>query len=188
MNKRHFVCQINNLKLSKSNYCNNNRLHRYWWPPYMSRETQITSGERLYSTFFLCAITNIDWNVFEINLNHSRFPWRYRKNTFLSLIASAQVTIYSSDDDRRYSTVALKEKMQKIVLFIEAPRLPFDLPFNIGDLFMNRCAIDEEANFEILKIFKLEYSHFDHHFGNLDSPKFRKRAGINIDKGLGLML
>ena len=78
--------------------------------------------------------------------------------------------------------------MQKIVLFIEAPRLPNDFPFNIGDLYMNRFAIDEEANFEILKIFKLEYSHFDLHFGNLDCPKFRKRAGINIDKGLGLML
>ena len=82
--------------------------------------------------------------------------------------------------------------MQKLVLFIETPRLPYDFPSNIGDLFMNRFAIDEEANFEILKIFKLEYSYFDFRSGNLDCPKFRQRyrknTGINIDKGLGLML
>ena len=82
--------------------------------------------------------------------------------------------------------------MQKIILFIEAPRFPHDFPSNIGDLFMNRFAIDEEANFEILKIFKLEYSYFDFQYGNLDRPEFRqryrKRTGINLDKGLGLFL
>ena len=46
--------------------------------------------------------------------------------------------------------------MQKIVLFIE----PFDdawkTPLKIGNLFMNRFAVDEDAASEILKIFELE--------------------------------
>ena len=82
--------------------------------------------------------------------------------------------------------------MQKIVLFIETPRLPYDFPSNIGNLFMNRFAIDEEANYEILKIFKLEYSYVDFHIGNLDRPQFRQRykkmTGNDIEKGMGLML
>ena len=46
--------------------------------------------------------------------------------------------------------------MQKFALFIE----PFDeawfTPLKIGNLFMNRFAVDEDAAFEILKIFELE--------------------------------
>ena len=45
--------------------------------------------------------------------------------------------------------------MQKIILFIE----PYDEKFytfaKIGDLFMNRFAIDEDASCEILKRFEL---------------------------------
>ena len=46
--------------------------------------------------------------------------------------------------------------MRKIVLFIE----PFDeawfTPLNIGNLFTNRFAVEEDAAFEVLKIFELE--------------------------------
>ena len=46
--------------------------------------------------------------------------------------------------------------MQKIVLFIE----PFDkawlTPLKIGNLFMNKFAIDEDAAYEVLGIFELE--------------------------------
>ena len=45
--------------------------------------------------------------------------------------------------------------MQKIVLFIETNDHPFFTPFKAGHLFMNRCSIEEEANFEIVKIFEL---------------------------------
>ena len=48
--------------------------------------------------------------------------------------------------------------MQKIVLFIE----PFDdvwsTPLKIGNLFVNRFAIEEDAASEVLKIFELEKS------------------------------
>ena len=46
--------------------------------------------------------------------------------------------------------------MQKIVLFIEPSEYGFASPSKIGNLFTNRFAIDEDAAFEILKIFELE--------------------------------
>ena len=65
--------------------------------------------------------------------------------------------------------------MYKIVLFIEPSDDAFNMSFKIGYLFMNRFAIDEEATFEILKIFELakssskmsdprrrEYDNFEH--------------------------
>ena len=75
--------------------------------------------------------------------------------------------------------------MHKIVLFIEETRDRYECPSKIADSIMNRFAIDEEAQFEILKIFKIEYSCFDFFFGNLDKPEFRQK--LNIDKGLDLM-
>ena len=46
--------------------------------------------------------------------------------------------------------------MQKIVLFIEPSGNAFETPLKIGNLFMNRFAVDEDAASEILKIFELE--------------------------------
>ena len=45
--------------------------------------------------------------------------------------------------------------MQKIVLFIEPSDDAFQIPVKSGYLFMNRFGIEEEANFEIVKIFEL---------------------------------
>ena len=47
---------------------------------------------------------------------------------------------------------------QKIVLFIEPAAGPWHKPSKIANLFMNRFAIDEDANHEILKIYHLEYT------------------------------
>ena len=46
--------------------------------------------------------------------------------------------------------------MQKIVLFIEPAVKAWRRPSQIGNLFMNRFAIDEDAKHEILKIYHLE--------------------------------
>ena len=46
---------------------------------------------------------------------------------------------------------------QKIVLFIEPAEDACEKPFKIGNLFVNRFAIDEDAKNEILKIYELEY-------------------------------
>ena len=45
--------------------------------------------------------------------------------------------------------------MQKIILFVEPNDDLFITPAKIGDLFMNRFAIDENASCEILKGFEL---------------------------------
>ena len=50
---------------------------------------------------------------------------------------------------------------QKIVLFIEPAARPYDKPSKIGNLFMNRFAIEEDAKSEILKIYLMEYSFYD---------------------------
>ena len=46
--------------------------------------------------------------------------------------------------------------MQKIVLLIEPSDDSFETPLKIGNLFMNRFAVEEDAASEILKIFELE--------------------------------
>ena len=48
--------------------------------------------------------------------------------------------------------------MHKIIFFIEPPYHEFHTPSKIANMFMNRCAIDEDASFEILKIFELSKS------------------------------
>ena len=45
--------------------------------------------------------------------------------------------------------------MQKIILFVEPIHGTFSTPAKIGDIFMNRFAIDENASCEILKRFEL---------------------------------
>ena len=45
--------------------------------------------------------------------------------------------------------------MQKIILFVEQNDDAFISPGKIGDIFMNRFAIDENASCEILKRFEL---------------------------------
>ena len=47
---------------------------------------------------------------------------------------------------------------QKIVLFIEPAERECYTPSKIGNLFMNRFAIDEAATHEILKMYHLEHA------------------------------
>ena len=51
--------------------------------------------------------------------------------------------------------------MHKIVIFIEPKYAAYEKPTKIGNIFMNRFAIDEEAEIEILKICYLEYNIMD---------------------------
>ena len=45
---------------------------------------------------------------------------------------------------------------QKIVLFIDPAAYEWTTPSKIANLFINRIAIDEDANHEILKIYQFE--------------------------------
>ena len=47
--------------------------------------------------------------------------------------------------------------MQKIVLFIRPKQSPYATPHNMGNLFVNRLAISEEAACEVLNIFEQEF-------------------------------
>ena len=60
---------------------------------------------------------------------------------------------------------------QKIVLFIESSVEKFVTPSKIGNLFMNRFAIDENAATEIVKIIQLE----SWEYGNFES---RQKEGV----------
>ena len=48
--------------------------------------------------------------------------------------------------------------IHKVVIFIEAPYAACETPTKIGNILMNRLAIDEEIEIEILKICYLEHS------------------------------
>ena len=56
---------------------------------------------------------------------------------------------------------------QNIVLFIEPAVFTHFKPSKIGNLFMNRFAIDEDAKNEILKIYQLEKDFNDLYEGRL---------------------
>ena len=56
---------------------------------------------------------------------------------------------------RERERVKREKNMQKIVLFIEPNNFAFHTPVRMGDLFMNRFAIEEKDSSEILKIFEL---------------------------------
>ena len=56
---------------------------------------------------------------------------------------------------------------QNIILFIEPAIGAFSNPSKIGNLFMNRFAVDEHAKNEILKIYQLEYEFEDFSHGDL---------------------
>ena len=61
--------------------------------------------------------------------------------------------------------------MQKIVLFIDPAAAAYDKPSKIGNLFMNRFAIGEDAKHEILKIYHLENNLLKFHLGMLSSEE-----------------
>ena len=67
--------------------------------------------------------------------------------------------------------------MQKVVLFIEPSDDAFDTSFKSGHLSMNRFSIEEEANFEIVKIFELGKSLWD--FTDI-SEEDRKQKGMSL--------
>ena len=65
---------------------------------------------------------------------------------------------------------------RKIVLFIEPAYHTYKKPSKIGNLFMNRFAINEDAKNEILKMYQLEYRIDD-----------LWRGRLTLEKGLDLI-
>ena len=73
---------------------------------------------------------------------------------------------------------------QKIVLFIEPSDNAHDTPLKIGNLFMNRFAVDEEAASEILKIFELEKTSLE--MSSPEHPNYKNFAEERKQKGKDL--
>ena len=69
---------------------------------------------------------------------------------------------------------------QKIVLFID-PAVAWEKTSKIGNLFMNRFAIDEDAKNEILKIYQLE-----NHIGNCEIS-YLNEGRLSLEEGLDLI-
>ena len=75
--------------------------------------------------------------------------------------------------------------MQKNVLFIEPNDDACYTPLKIGNLFMNRFAVEEDAASEILNIFELEKSSIkmaesDYNPGYKNFKKERKQKGMDL--------
>ena len=69
---------------------------------------------------------------------------------------------------------------QKIVLYIEGSRNAWGNPSKIGNLFMNRFAIDEDAINEILKIYQLENLYLDDFIDDDSSDDDSYEEGLDL--------
>ena len=75
--------------------------------------------------------------------------------------------------------------MHQIVLFIEPNEHEYTTPIKIGNKFMNLCAIDEDAGFEVVKILELEkiskrFAEYEYEDEFEMSPEERKQKGIAL--------
>ena len=73
--------------------------------------------------------------------------------------------------------------MQKIILFVEPSDDLFVTPAKIGDLFMNRFAIDENASCEILK--PIELVKTSREISRPDGDNYENFAEEREQKGMG---
>ena len=64
----------------------------------------------------------------------------------------------------------MRTTQQSVIIFIEPSENPFLTPLKIGNLFLNRFGIDEDAGFEILGIHYLH--HASKNFADQNWPQF----------------
>ena len=77
--------------------------------------------------------------------------------------------------------------MQKIVLFIEPNDDLCYTSLKIGNLFMNRSAVDEDAASEVLKIFELEKTSIEVSSSHNDNPRYKDFSEERKQKGKDLI-
>ena len=79
--------------------------------------------------------------------------------------------------------------MQKIVLLIEPSDDACYTPLKIGNLFMNRFAVEEDAASEILKILELEKTSFKISWPNpKHNPEYKNFEEERKQKGMDISL
>ena len=78
--------------------------------------------------------------------------------------------------------------MQKIVLFIEPIEDAWCTPLKLGNLFMNRFAVEEDPAFEILKILEFHKSSIKMSFPDAYNPEYKNFEKERKQKGMDLSL
>ena len=78
----------------------------------------------------------------------------------------------------------MSKNMQKIVLFIEPSDELWETPLKIGNSFMNRFAVEEDAASEVLKIFELEKTSFEMSYH--EHPNYKNFTEERKQKGKDL--
>ena len=73
----------------------------------------------------------------------------------------------------------------KIVVFIEPNDNAYKTPLKIGNLFMNRFAVDEDAASEILNIFEVDRT--SRKMSNPEDPEYKKFEKERKHKGTDLI-
>ena len=79
----------------------------------------------------------------------------------------------------------MSKNMQKIVLFIEPNDDACLTPLKIGNLFMNRFAVEEDAASEVSKIFELEKISIE--MSDPENPRFQDFKAGREQKGKDLI-
>ena len=75
--------------------------------------------------------------------------------------------------------------MQKIVLFIEPSDNEFATHSKIGDLFMNRFGVDEDAAFEVINVLELRKTSRKMFWP--EDPEYPNFENERKQKGMGLV-
>ena len=75
--------------------------------------------------------------------------------------------------------------MQKIILFIEPNEDAWFTPAKIGDLFMNRFAVDEDTAFEVINV--LELGKTSTKMSWPEDPEYSKFENERQEKGMGFL-
>ena len=70
----------------------------------------------------------------------------------------------------------MPELKQHVVLFIEPTDQADETPTNIGNLYMNRFAIEEDAACEIINIYKL------HEKNHYPTKEEKEQKGTNLNR------
>ena len=80
----------------------------------------------------------------------------------------------------------MSKNMQKIVLFIEPNDDAWVTPLKIGNLFMNRFAVEEDAASEILTILELEKTSLKMCYSK--DPEYKDFKDARNKKGMNLII
>ena len=93
--------------------------------------------------------------------------------------------LYNISEKAKNNKTKMKQT-QNIVLMVEPSEDSFTCPFKIGNLFINRFCIEEQAAFEVIEIFELRKSFYKMEDSSHD--EFQYYSEERKQKGLAQMM